>query len=57
MGPVRPDVGRKNGQILPKFAEKVAKAVFLIMHFKLAPKVVEYLGYFSNKNCLQDLLK
>ena len=51
---VRLDVERKNGQILPKLAEKVAKSVFSFkeMLFKIAPKVVENLGYFYLKNCL-----
>ena len=56
---VRPDVERKNGLILPKLAEKVAKPCFSfkVMFFKIPPKVVEYLRYFSKKNCLQNFLK
>ena len=46
---MRLDVERGDGKIFPKLAKNVAKAVFSfkLMLFKIAPKVVEYLGNFS----------
>ena len=48
---MRLDVERGDGQIFPKLAENVAKAVFSfkVMLFIIVSKVVEFLGYFLTK--------
>ena len=59
VGSSAPRCRKKKWPNTSKTCQKIAKASFSfkVMVFKIAPKVVEYLGYFSKKICLHDLFK
>ena len=57
--PVWPDVEIKSSPIFPMFAQKESTEIlnWKVPFFKIAPKVIKYLGYFLTKICSQDLSK